>query len=245
MRVLVTRPYDDALETAAKLKALGHDAVIASLLEIRFRDGDEIVLGGVQAILTTSPNGVRALARRSTRRDVALFAVGRQSADVARAAGFCDVRSADGDGAALAKAAALWARRDGGILLHIAGREIKGELSATLAKEGFDVRTATLYEAVAAETLPVAASDTLSRQTLDAALFFSPRSARIFRDLVRRAGLAESCRVALAAAISEAAAKALDGLDFAAVRVAARPNQDALLTLLNPAASCWRPRPRL
>src|ERR1700689_2967092 len=104
MRVLVTRPYDDALETAAKLKALGHDAILAPLLEIRFHDGDEIALDGVQAILATSANGVRALARHSARRDVALFAVGRQSADVARAAGFRDVRSADGDGATLAQA---------------------------------------------------------------------------------------------------------------------------------------------
>ena len=224
---------------------MGHDAVLAPLLEIRFLDGEEIALDGVQAILATSANGVRALARRSARRNVALFAVGRQSADAARAAGFRDVRSADGDGAALAQAVAQWARRDGGTLLHVAGRETKGALSATLAKEGFDVRSATLYEALAAEALPAAAADALRGQSLDAALFFSPRSARIFRDLVRRAGLAQCCRTVTAAAISEAAAKALDGLDFASVRAAGRPDQEALLTLLDPAASCWRPRPRL
>src|ERR1700689_137219 len=113
MRVLVTRPYDDALETAAKLKALGHHAILAPLLEIRFRDGAEIALDGVQAILATSANGVRALERRTTQRNVPLFAIGRQSAVVARAAGFSDVQSADGDGTALAQAAMRWARRDG------------------------------------------------------------------------------------------------------------------------------------
>jgi len=245
MRVLVTRPQEDALETAARLTALGHDAVIAPLLEIRFLDGDEVALGGVQAILATSANGVRATARRTARRDVALFAVGRQSAEVARAAGFRDVRSADGDGAALAQATMRWAKRDGGTLLHVAGGETEGALRATLAKEGFAVRGAMLYEAVAAETLPPAAADALRAQTLDAALFFSPRSARIFADLVRHAGLADSCGAVVAAAISEAAAKALGGLDFAAIRVAARPDQDALLTLLDPAASCWQPPPRL
>jgi uroporphyrinogen-III synthase len=245
MRVLVTRPYDDALETAAKLKARGHESIIAPLLEIRFRDGEEIALEGVQAILVTSANGVRALARRTTRRDVPLFAVGRQSAEVARAAGFADVRSADGDGAALARAAMRWASRDGGVLLHVAGRETKGELSATLEKEGFVLRALTLYDAVAAEILPEVAALALRARALDVALFFSPRSARIFRDLVRSAGLAESCRGALAVAISDAAAKELFELGFGAVRVASHPDQDALLTLLDEAASCWKSPPRL
>jgi uroporphyrinogen-III synthase len=245
MRVLVTRPHDDAVETAARLAALGHEAIIAPLLEIRFRDGAEIALDGVQAILATSANGVRALSRRTARRDVPLFAVGRQSADAARAAGFADVRSADGDGNALAQATLRWARRDGGALLHVAGRETQGELGAMLTREGFAFRTLTLYDAVAAAALPDEAASALRTQSLDAALFFSPRSARVFADLVRRAGLADRCRALLAAAISEAAAKALDGLEFAAIRSAPHPDHEALLTLLGEAASCWPPLPRL
>ena len=72
-------------------------------------------------------------------------------------------------------------------------------------------------------------ADALRERTLDAALFFSPRSARIFADLVARASLAESCRAVAAAAISQATAKALDRLDFAARLVAAHPDQEALL----------------
>lgn len=232
MRVLVTRPQEDAQATAAKLTARGHDAILAPLLEIRFREGPTISLDSVQAILATSANGVRALARRSARRDLALFAVGRQTADAARLAGFAKVRSADGDGAALAQAALRWAKPGDGMLLHAAGGETKGELAATLARGGFALRTETLYDAVAVRALPPAAADALRAQSLDAALFYSPRSARIFRDLVLAAGLATSCRTAFAVAISPAAAKALDGLEFGEIRVAARPDQDALLTLL-------------
>ncbi|HXL99870.1 MAG TPA: uroporphyrinogen-III synthase [Rhizomicrobium sp.] len=231
MRVLVTRPREDADATAAKLTALGHDAIVAPLLEIRFREGPAISLDGVQAILATSANGVRAIARRTPRRDVALFAVGRQTADAARRAGFGAVQSADGDGAALTRAAARWAKRDGGSLLHAAGAETKGDLAAALVKDGFDLLTEVLYESVAVDTLPEAAADALRARALDAALFFSPRSAHVFSDLVRKAGL--SCDVALAIAISPAAAKALDGLVFKEVRVAQSPDQDALLTLLD------------
>ena len=71
MRVLVTRPEDDARETAVRLKALGHEPILAPLISIRFIDGPDIDLAGVQALIATSSNGVRALARRTSRRDIA------------------------------------------------------------------------------------------------------------------------------------------------------------------------------
>src|SRR5215469_13939273 len=102
MRVLVTRPVDDAEETAAELRARGHSPIIAPLLEIEFVDGTPIVLDGVSAVLATSSNGVRAFAKRVDRRDLTVFAVGSHTASTARALGFSDVHDAVGDAAALA-----------------------------------------------------------------------------------------------------------------------------------------------
>src|SRR5690349_18217460 len=102
MRVLVTRPLDDSIETATRLAAQGHESVITPLLSVRFLEGEALSLDGVQAVLATSANGIRALVRRTARRDVPVFAVGRQSAEEARVAGFSDVRNAEGGSAALA-----------------------------------------------------------------------------------------------------------------------------------------------
>jgi uroporphyrinogen-III synthase len=122
MRILVTRPLEDGREIAARLAARGHQALLAPLLEPRFHDGPQLEEGGgldkLQAILATSANGVRALIRRTARRDLAVFAVGPQTADEAQRAGFADVRSANGDAVALAKATMGWASRDG-VLLHV------------------------------------------------------------------------------------------------------------------------------
>jgi uroporphyrinogen-III synthase len=223
MRVLVTRPQDDAAVTAAKLTAMGHEAILAPLMRIQFRDGEAIGLGGVQAILATSANGVRAIARRIARRDIPLFAVGRQTAQAARESGFEAVRSADGDGAALAEATAQWASPRNGTLLHAAGARTKGDLAATLRARGFAVRTEILYEAVAATALP-------PLPALDAVLLYSPRGARTFARLARAAGI--SCAGMMAVCISRAAADALDGLAFRQVLVAGTPDQDALLARL-------------
>lgn len=230
MRVLVTRPSGDGEATAALLRARGHEALLAPLMAIRFHDGDAISLDGVQAILATSANGVRALARRTTRRDVPLFAVGRQTAQEARTHGFTTVRSADGDGADLAKAAIGWANPQGRALLHVAGSNTKGDLAGALQASGFDVRTAVLYDAVAADTLPDTAVRAVRNGELDAVLLFSPRGARIFSTLA--AGL--DCSAVTAVCISDAAAKALGGLALRAVLVAERPDQDALLARLEP-----------
>ena len=121
MRVLVTRPLEDGQAIAGRLAALGHQTLLAPLLTTRFFDGPEPDLADVQAILATSANGVRAFVRRSIRRDVPLFAVGPQTAEEARNAGFADVRDADGDARTLAAAAARWAAPDKGTLLHVAG----------------------------------------------------------------------------------------------------------------------------
>src|SRR5436853_3743583 len=88
MRALVTRPRAESADLAELLAARGIDAVIEPLLDIRYRGGPAPDLTGVQAILCTSANGVRALARLTDERGVPLFAVGDASAARARNDGF-------------------------------------------------------------------------------------------------------------------------------------------------------------
>jgi len=232
MRVLVTRPLEDAEETAVKLAALGHEAIIAPLLDIKFCDGPEVALDKVQAVLITSANGVRALARRTTRRDVAALAVGTQSAATARELGFSDVRHANGSAAELVDLVVAYCSPEKGELLHAAGSETRGDLAGRLTAKGFKVNSDVLYDAVAARSFAQLAQDALSQNAVDAALFFSPRSARIYSDLVARSSFESACSKILALAMSPAVADELRSLPFREVRTASRPNEDALLALL-------------
>jgi uroporphyrinogen-III synthase len=231
MKVLVTRPAEDGAETAARLREMGHDPLQAPLLTTHFLDMPALALNGVQAILATSANGVRAFARLSTRRDLPLFAVGPQTTEAATTAGFTDVRNAEGDAHALAEAAARWAAPDMGALLHVSGEQGTGRLHETLTARGFAVRKAVLYRVDAADDLAAEAVAELERKAVDAALFFSPRSARLFARLAEKRNL--SVHGVVAVCISAATAASLEGgLDFAAIRIAAQPNQAALLARL-------------
>jgi uroporphyrinogen-III synthase len=231
MHILVTRPLEDGKEIAARLAERGHRTLLAPLLEPRFSDGPPLEEGGeleqVQALLASSANGVRAFIRRSARRDLPVFAVGPQTAKEARDAGFADVRSADGDAKALAEATRRWAAPQG-VLLHVCAQDAPGILAESLAADGFSVRRCALYTIEPAQHLPPQAQNALKDGALDAVMFFSPRTARIFgalSDSLPTQGLTAMC-------ISPATAQALIPSRFARIAVAARPNQDAMLALV-------------
>jgi uroporphyrinogen-III synthase len=227
MKVLITRAKEDAEATAQELARRGHQPVIAPLLQTRFQDGAPVVLDGVQAVLFTSANGVRALIRRTPRRDVPVYAVGPQTTEEAEAAGFTPVHNADGNAHRLAEMVMQEVRPEAGVLLHVHGGA--AGLAERLRIHGYAMREEILY-AVQPLKLPDDAVALLKSESLDAALFFSPRSAAIFRDAVIQAGLPTGKLIAVC--ISQATAAALAPLSFAEVRVAPAPNQTALLDLL-------------
>lgn len=233
MKVLVTRPLEDAGEIARKLLIHGHEALAAPILATRYWDGAPLSLDGVQAILATSANGVRALVRRTERRDVPVFAVGPQTTAMAEEAGFVSVRNADGDAKKLAEATVLWAKPEAGSLLHVHGGQGAGALAAGLRDKGFSVREEVLYE-VAPQLLAAEAITALRDGAIGAALFFSPRSAALFREQAHQHALHTAGVIAIC--ISPAAAAALAPLTFREIRIAAEPNQAALLACLEQAA---------
>lgn len=232
MRLLITRPREAATSIAEELSARGHTALIAPVMEIRLREGGPLQLDGVQAILATSANGIRALAERSERRDLPVYAVGPQTSEAAREAGFESVHSADGDAAALAQKVQAELDPEGGPLVHAAGAETAGRLAETLKAKKFKVEREVLYDAVPFTELPDNASSALREKRVDGVLLFSPRTAKIFCNLVAAAGLAESCAPLQAYCISAATAAALGSLEFTRVAVAGHPNQKAMLALI-------------
>ena len=230
---LVTRPRADAESLAAALTQRGIDALIEPLLEIHYRDSPTPDLAGVQAILCTSANGVRALARLTGERVLPLFAVGDATAAQAGEAGFARVESAGGSLGDLVRLAREHLHPTDGRLLHVAGSEVAGDLAGALRAASFAVDRAVLYEARPVGVLSAASVQALTAGTVDFALFFSPRTARIFAQLAERGGVAEAIDRVTAVSISAAADAGLGSLHFRERHVAKRPDQPSLLAALD------------
>ena len=235
MRVLVTRPEEDAAALVAALKARGHEALVEPMLTVAPAPGGTPPrdLDSVQALLFTSANGARAFARLSERRDLPVFAVGDASAEAARTAGFAAVESAGGNVDDLARLAIDRLNPADGVLYQAAANRLAGDLKGALEAAGFTLRREILYQTVPVTDLSASLRRELAAGQVAAATFFSPRTAETFAGLIEKMGLAGSCAETTALCFSEAVADQLRGLDWRAVLVAERPNQNSLLARLD------------
>lgn len=229
MRVMITRPHEDAEPLARLLGQRGIESLLEPLLSVVYLDGPAIDLGGVQALLVTSANGARALARRGCRREVAVLAVGEASARAATEAGFATVETAAGDVEALARLAVGRLDPAAGALCHAAGDTVAGDLGRMLGRAGFDYRRQVLYRARRARRLSPAAARAIKKGPLDGVVLYSPRTAATFVELVRKARLVRACKGLTAWCLSPAVGEAAADIAWGGVRVAARPEQAAMV----------------
>ncbi|MBX2854491.1 MAG: uroporphyrinogen-III synthase, partial [Rhodobacteraceae bacterium] len=138
--VLATRPQPAADALVVRLKGLVYQALAAPTLEIErlshlsLRDLTESA-----ALALTSAAGARAVEQDLGRNAISglhmpVFCVGAATAMAAKAAGFGDVISADGDGEALE--AEIVAARPRGPVMHLRGEDLAHDLAAGLRAQG-------------------------------------------------------------------------------------------------------------
>jgi uroporphyrinogen-III synthase len=213
--VWVTRTLPGAETTAERVRAAGFAPFVAPLLEVVFEPGGEIDLAGITALAFTSVNGARAFAARSRARDLAVFAVGRGTAQAARDAGFADVATSDGDVLALARAIP-----PGGVVLHAGAAEPAADLVLALEGRGIAARGLVVYR-----TVPATLSDTdlAKAAQADFVLLQSAKAARAFAKLDLKSPRPVCLSEAVGFALSEAV-------------VAAAPTEVALIAALIEAA---------
>jgi uroporphyrinogen-III synthase len=235
--VLITRPEEDALPLAETLRARDLQVLIEPMLRIKpIRDATFDVTG-VQALLFTSSNGVRAFAALDRRRDIPVITTGEASARVARNLGFKNVEAADGDVTGLVRMVRHRLKPENGPLFHGAGSVVAGELATMLTDAGFDLRREVIYEAVQADALSPQLLQRLSDRQIDMVLLFSPRTAETFVNLVRglgdrRASVEQGLSGMVALCFSPAVVDAARALPWQHIEAAERPDLSAMLNLI-------------
>ena len=87
MRVIVTRPRDQAGPLVARIEALGHEVVACPLIEIVSTGDDPVDTTGYDWVVLTSPNGAEEFVRRRRGPLPKLAAIGPGTAETLRAHG--------------------------------------------------------------------------------------------------------------------------------------------------------------
>ncbi|TPK82259.1 uroporphyrinogen-III synthase [Mesorhizobium sp. B2-4-12] len=233
LRVLVTRPEPGASRTARRLQDKGFQPVLLPLTETVALPGDaRLVADDAVAVAVTSANAVRHAPKEMMAALAALpcHAVGTRTAEAARKAGLLSVFEGSGDAESLADG--IVAAFPGKTVVYLCGRVRFPMFEQRLEAAGVRVRAVETYD-----TFPVPYSDAtilarLSGEPVDAVLLYSAKAAVALQVLAARSalkGLFEKTRVfalsaRIAAAFADSAGKS--------IRIAARPDEEAMLALL-------------
>ncbi|HEY1097241.1 MAG TPA: uroporphyrinogen-III synthase [Alphaproteobacteria bacterium] len=232
MKLLVTRPREDGLATAAALHKIRVKAILEPLYRLEQENEIPPLGGPYQALLFTSRNGAKAFSRLFGIPDLPCFCVGDRTAETARELGFHPVYSANGNAEDLAVLVQQHCPPTEGPLFRAAGDHDDDPLSDALTALHYTIDTRTLYRAVPVPRLQRGTVTGLLRHFIDGAVFFSPAAAHHFKNLLIQDNLTETCAQLEAFCISQAAARQLDGLNWRAVHIAAHPSQEAMLQLI-------------
>jgi uroporphyrinogen-III synthase len=225
-KIWITRAQPGADATAERVRALGHEAIIAPLLAVHAIEDVQVDLSGVAALAFTSANGVRTFSDICAERSLRVFAVGAATAQAARAAGFKLVLSADGDVDALAEGIGQRRGELRGAVLHPGALEPAGDLAGALERQGVTARSLILYE-----TAPVQLGDAAAAQLIqaDAVLLHSPRAAQVLNALLKT----HPAPKLRALGLSKAVVKPLARAKLASRAFPSMPLEGALLNLID------------
>ena len=234
MLLLVTRPEPDNERTARLVSRRGHGVVLAPLLRMEAVQSN-LGEGPWVAVIITSINAARAIASHpqlERLKKLPLFAVGARSAEAARATGFGNVLSADGDVRDLVRLISEKLPHTELPLLYLAGEDRAADLSADLTPEGLVVHTVAVYRAAKCSSFSAEARAPLMAGTIDGVLHFSRRSAEAYVDCARDAHLLGAALAPVHYCLSQQVAEPLAAAGAKQLRIPPRPNEAALLELI-------------
>ncbi|HWV55740.1 MAG TPA: uroporphyrinogen-III synthase [Pseudorhodoplanes sp.] len=236
MRLLLTRPLSEAERTAKSLRAMGHDVVIAPVLMIETIPNVAIGEGPYAGVVMTSGNAARAVAGHPQMASISAidcFAVGSQTAEAARQAGFGTVHVAGGDGGDLARLVGERLRDQTRPLLYLAGDDRARDMAAELAPYGLRLEIAVVYRARAARSFPPEVAAALKAGHFDGVMHYSRRSTAIFVDCVQVAGADDAAAHVQHFCLSARASEPLATINANSILVAQNRDESAMLALVS------------
>ena len=220
MRIWVTRALPQATATAARLVAIGHDPVVAPVIETRPVRLELEDLADAGALAVTSQAGVAALAEFAPKLcSLPVFAVGDATAEAARGAGFEQVYSASGRVDDLV--ALILAHPGLGTVIHASARLPAGDLVGDLVRAGQPARRLVVYE-----TVPTAIA--AMPEAIEAIMIHSAQAAKAVAAMI----LPHQTATLRLYGLSTDAVLPLAAFNFAKIAVARFANEESILSLV-------------
>ena len=148
MHILLTRPLEDCSEMIIKFQSLGHKVSHLPLLKIENINHEEINFSEYGGIIFTSANAVKFLDVKKINKKLLCFCVGNATEKKARAVGFQNVISAEGNVENLKELILQNFDQKDGKMIYVSGETISVDLDQQLLKEGYNIKRIINYRTV-------------------------------------------------------------------------------------------------
>lgn len=219
MKILITRPHEEAISLAAKLKDLGYTTIVEPLIEVSFDPLDNFEdFSKYDAIVISSKNAIKAIS--SADKNLNLIIVGEESTKFARTLGFKNAVFGGKNIDELKQNLMNYKK-----LLYLTGSEITDDLSSS---NNLIVRKVVYYtkpiQNVSANFL-----DFIMEPQPKIVLFFSTKTAQIFYEIISNYRLNSHCCNIIALTLSPKIAHNLTNMNFKNCFTAQEPNLKSVL----------------
>ncbi|MEM9029400.1 MAG: uroporphyrinogen-III synthase [Pseudomonadota bacterium] len=235
MQLWVTRPADDGADLAQALEARGHNVIVEPLLKIEPCSDASPHLDGASAIVATSKNALRVLAKTpafTSAVDQRLVVVGPGTADEAQRLGFHHVQVGPGRAADLPELIHSLPGIGDAPVAVLRGEDVAYDLEGVLRSLGLDVRRHILYRAVPTASPSPALVRQIADGKVDGVLLFSQRTAEQYVCRLTEARIESAARRLRHYCLSAAVAAPLRQSGFADALVSAKPNVKEMVELI-------------
>ena len=185
MHILLTRPFEDCSEMILKFQSLGNKVSHLPLLKIDKVNYDETDLLGLKGVIFTSANAVKFLDVKKIDKNLLCFCVGNATEKKARAVGFQNVISAEGNIENLKELILQNFDQKDGKMIYISGEIISVDLDQQLLKEGYNIKRIINYRTIHNENFNEEFVKQLKLNMPDVVYVYSQNSALSFLKFIK------------------------------------------------------------
>ncbi|MGN6670474.1 MAG: uroporphyrinogen-III synthase [Candidatus Nucleicultricaceae bacterium] len=231
MRILITRPLQQAEEFATELRCGGFpDVMLEPLLTIHPIEQAALNFDDVGGVIVTSQNAIFSLLKNAAPKNIKIFAVGAKTAQKLREEGYHNLHVGPHAGEDLYPLIQEHLHDRNEKLLHPAGLFMKESLQRLLKDEDYNYQAVPVYRADPISALSSVTEKALQNREIEIITFFSPRTAEIFVKLTGAMTIDRENIVVCCA--SEQIMQKVNYLPWKSVHVAASPQSFSVIELL-------------
>ncbi len=191
LNLLITRPQQQAEQTAALLKTRGFTPIIEPMLKVELLE-TPLPQENFDAIILTSSNAIPILTTKwpaSTMRKIPVLATGESTRDQARFAGFHNCDCVQGSALELSEQVPSWMQKhhlsQSAKLLYPCAETRAHDLTIILAAQKIECHPWPTYRTIAATEFTKKSRLKLEIGKIDGVLVYSKRSAQTFLNLIQ------------------------------------------------------------